>query len=268
MAGGYNNRMGGRWTGYDQQSDYDWSRYGSNPYDQFNQQVGGWLGEIGNPLKLGYDPTGSSTGGLGKWGVHVARPDDPEVGQYMGHILGGQQSSLQDAVKRMAGAGIRRGGMNVAGGPALESSLTQQAMGTLAGGYADRFKQAMDYNKYYQGELASAQKNYMDNIYRTLGLQLQGIGRGADWGTLLQDKIANEYQQNLAWRRGATGRDRETVGWNQKQDQYSRSLYDPVAKAYGDATRLQQYSRGLGGGDWATQVNLALLAGRNLGATV
>jgi hypothetical protein len=102
---------------------------------------------------------------------YVARPDDPEVGNYMAHILGGQRKLMDQYVKGAANAGIRRGGMNAAGGPAAGSSLHHEAMKTLASDYSNRFSQGMDYNRYVKGTLHGEERNRMNDMQSLFGLQ-------------------------------------------------------------------------------------------------
>lgn len=223
------------WNGSNQQSNFDWDVYGANPYMGFVDSMDDWLDEAGNPFTTGYDPSNKS----GNWGTHIARVTDPEVQEYMSHLMGGQQKSLQDYVSRAAGAGIKRGGMNVAGGPALESSLQSQAMNTLAGGYSDRFKSAMDYNKYYQGELQSAANKYRDDLIKGLGMQLQGLNAYGGWNERMGDRRQGEYQSNLNWRRGANARDQAQIAYNQGQDAKSLAALQNTnfQNAFGDASR-------------------------------
>lgn len=68
-----------------------------------------------------------------------------DVNRYMGSLMGGQKSLLDDYVKRAAGAGIRRGGMNVAGASPLEGSLALAATRGLASQYATNYNQAVNY---------------------------------------------------------------------------------------------------------------------------
>ena len=67
------------------------------------------------------------------------------VNRHMGNLMGGQKTLLDDYVKRAAAAGIRRGGMNVAGGSPLESNLVLQATRGLASQYGSNYNQAVNY---------------------------------------------------------------------------------------------------------------------------
>lgn len=237
QLGRYKDPMTGRVT--PGQTGFDFSQYGENPYTNWNTQMGNWLGEVGNPFKL-MAPTQDAQGQWSFGGMHVARPGDPEVQDYMGHIMGGQRQSLQDAVSRMAGAGINRNarGMGLAGTPSAESAMTGQAMQTLAGGYSDRFKQAMDYNKYAKDYETNLMNQYQKNLMQGLGLQLQGLGKGGDWQTGLADRMREAYNADIGFDRGATQRAQQQMKWNQQQDAYVRSLEDPVDRMARQAQRF------------------------------
>ncbi|MGO9567264.1 MAG: hypothetical protein ACLP5H_06975 [Desulfomonilaceae bacterium] len=120
-------------------------------------------------------------GGMSDWGTHVARPADPEVRDYMSNVLGGQRNTLDDYVRRAAGASTRRGGYNKAGSPPLDSALYQQAIESLAKGYGDRFRDAMSYNKYVKGTESTQFSDNMRNLQNLLSLQQRYLSSSSDW---------------------------------------------------------------------------------------
>ncbi len=145
---------------------------------------------------------GSQTSSQGRsWETQVARPQDKAVQDYMEQILGGQRSMLDDYVRRAAGAGITRGGLNVRGGPALDSALHQTAMGTLAKGYADRFREAMNYNKYVRGTLYDQYSDSIRNLQNLLSLQHRYLSSEADWQSRLASLMHGDWRQELEWQR-------------------------------------------------------------------
>lgn len=142
----------------------------------------------------------SSSQGI-SWQTQIARPEDKAVQDYMGHILGGQRSMLDDYVRRAAGAGITRGGLNVRGGPAFDSALHQTAMGALAKGYADRFREAMNYNKYARATAYEQYKDSISNLQNLLSLQHRYLSSEADWQSRVGNLMHDDWRQNLEWER-------------------------------------------------------------------
>ena len=91
----------------------------------------------------------------------VARPDDAEVKRYLDNDLGQQRTILDEYVKRAASAGIKRGGMNVAGSAPLDSSLRAGEISALAAGASQAFRDAMDYGKYVK---STRYKQFQDRL--------------------------------------------------------------------------------------------------------
>ncbi len=118
-------------------SSFDYRRaFGTNPFTRHINNLGSLVSSASGPAARNRGRRTSPGRATG------------EVRDYMSNVLGGQRNQLDDYVRRTAGAGVKRGGMNVAGGPAMDSALHKNAMKTLASGYSDRFREAMDYNKY------------------------------------------------------------------------------------------------------------------------
>jgi hypothetical protein len=160
----------------------------SNPFVGPTRQIAQLVARLSTVQKRpasAQSPGASS--GLSDWGTHVARPADPEVRDYMSNVLGGQRNTLDDYVRRAAGASIRRGGRNAVGSPPLDSALYQQAIESLAKGYGDRFRDAMDYNKYVKGTESSQFSDNMRNLQNLLGMQQRYLSSSADW----QQKMGN-----------------------------------------------------------------------------
>jgi hypothetical protein len=151
-------------------------KYGRNPYVPARRKVSGLIDRMLGDPEVTKSPRSS-----------VARVRDPEVGDYMSDLLAGQGSSLDDYVRRAAGAGIRRAGMNVAGGPALDSALHQDALSNLARGYSDRFRQAMDYDKYVKATEAAQHSDKLRNLANMFGVQDKYLRGQADWQSRFGD---------------------------------------------------------------------------------
>jgi len=184
------------------------SAYGKNPYSDVSMKL--W--ELVNRM-TDRDPSGG--GSFGFRTIRPARPGDPEVQDYMAHVLAGQRNTLDDYVKRTAGAGIRRGGMNVVGGPPLEPSLSHQALSNLARGYSDRFRNAMDYNKYAKDTQYKQYTDKMRNLQDLFGLQHQYLSSGAGWQTHLGDQTLTDWRSDRDWDR--TAPERELALQNMRQ---------------------------------------------------
>ena len=185
------------------QFDYE-KAYGTNPFAdpaQYIAQLLAQQGDVINPSSTGSDQSSAS------WSSALARPDDPEVETYMSHILGGQRKTLDDYVAQAAGAGIKRGGLNVVGGPSLESSLHQMAMKSLAAGYADRFSEAMNYNKYQKEGQYSQYEDSLSNLQDLLGLQHRFLSSEADWQNRLGDTQHGDWRADVDWNRAEPKRE-------------------------------------------------------------
>lgn len=177
--------------------------FGPNPWagttgliaSLLSQMRGGFTGPAGTGTRR------SGRRSFGEWGSSVARPDDRAVYDYMSHVLGGQRNQLDDYIRRAAGAGIKRSGLNVRGGPALDSSLHHMAMGNLARGYGDRFREAMNYNKYVKGATYSQQSDRLKNVQNLLGLQHQYLSSQADWRNRLANLIHGDWRDDLEYNR-------------------------------------------------------------------
>ncbi|MBI5569307.1 MAG: hypothetical protein HY914_05115 [Desulfomonile tiedjei] len=179
-------------------SGFDYGKsYGTSPFSSGSERIGRIVDQ-----EYGNYRANRSKGFLGSAGTHVARPGDREVGDYMENALAGQRNTLDDYVRRAAGAGIRRGGMNVVGGPGLDSSLHQQAMKSLASGYSDRFSRAMDYNKYVKSTQFAQSAEALRNLQNLLDLQHRYVSGQADWQNRLGDQMHEDWRGDVTWQRG------------------------------------------------------------------
>ncbi len=102
---------------------------------------------------------------------YVARPDDKEVSDYMSNILGGQRKLMDEYVGRAANAGVRRGGTNAVGGPAVDSALHHDAMKSLASDYANRFSEGMNYDRYVKGTRYGQERDRVNDMQNLYGIQ-------------------------------------------------------------------------------------------------
>lgn len=195
---------------YEFSFDYE-SAFGSNPWEEptrrISSLVSGLMGSVG-----GFGGSSASGGSAGFTTSFAAGPDDPEVHDYMSHVLGGQQAQLGEYVRRAAGAGIKRGGMNVVGGPALDSALHHTAMKTLAGGYADRFREAMNYNRGLKSEQYRYYTDSMDRLQSMLSTQHRYLSSQADWSTRMGTLKHGDYTRELDWQRDTPFRELKLEG--------------------------------------------------------
>lgn len=179
------------------------SAYGSNPFTDAAKSIAQLIGSQRAAVNR------SSAASAGSSSSSVARPSDPEVEEYMSHIMGGQRKSLDDYVARAAGAGIKRGGLNVVGGPSLESALHQMAMKSLASGYEDRFSEAMNYNKYQKEASYSQYQDSIRDLQNMLGLQHRFLSSEADWQNRLGDTMHGDWRGDVDWNRAEPARELE-----------------------------------------------------------
>lgn len=175
--------------------------YGSNPFSGLAQRVRNQMGS----LSTGASPYGSyaTSAGSGRSGSESVkpRPVDPEVKDYMANVLGGQRNGLDDYVRRAAGAGIRRGGMNVAGGPALDSALHHEAMRNLASGHADRFRDAMAHGQSVRSAEYAQQADSAKTLLSLLDLEQRALASEADWKTRIGDRQREDWRSDQEMKR-------------------------------------------------------------------
>jgi hypothetical protein len=195
--------------------DYE-KAYGGNPFAEPSKYLAQLLARQDEAVNR--YATGRS-GSSASRSAAAARPDDPEVEEYMSHILGGQRKTLDDYVARAAGAGIKRGGLNVVGGPSLDSALHQTAMKTLASGYADRFSEAMNYNKYQKEAGHSQYQDAIRELHNVLGLQHRFLTSQTDWQNRLGDTMHGDWRGDVDWNRSAPNRELELEQTRRRMEQ-------------------------------------------------
>ncbi len=170
----YGGKLSGNFGSYSSSRD--------NPFLEPSRQIADLIARLSSAQMQG---SASGTPGINSgsfsWQSHAARPADPEVRDYMSNVLGGQRNTLDDYVRRAAGASIKRGGKTTAGGPPLDSALYQQAIESLAKGYGDRFRDAMNYNRYVKGTESSQVSDNMRNLQNLLSLQQRYLSSATDW---------------------------------------------------------------------------------------
>jgi hypothetical protein len=173
--------------------------YGANPWTAPTAQLSSLVGRM-----LGQYGRGSSAGAsYGSWGVKPTGPDDPQAADYMQHTLGGQRSLLDEYVKSAAGAGIKRSGMNVRGGPAYDSALHHTAMSNLAAGYGDRFKDAMSYARQVNAEAYRQYADRMKAAENLLTQQQRYLASQSDWDARMGSLQHGDWRAQLDWERDA-----------------------------------------------------------------
>jgi hypothetical protein len=176
-------------------SSFDYHRaFGTNPFTSHVNNLDSLVDRASGPA------SGRS------WDTYVARPGDREVKDYMSNVLGGQRNQLDDYVRRTAAAGVKRGGMNVTGGPVFDSALHQSAMKTLAAGYSDRFREAMDYNKYVKGTGYKVARDNAGDLQNFLNIQQRYVQGAADWQNRVGDAMRADWHGDVDWNRSEPNR--------------------------------------------------------------
>ncbi|MFC1834688.1 hypothetical protein ACFL2Q_08135 [Thermodesulfobacteriota bacterium] len=192
--------------------------FGSNPWTKATSQISSMVNRLSRSLGRG---GGFGAGGGSARGM-IARPGDAAVKDYMSHVMGGQRNQLDEYVRRAAGAGISRSGLNVRGGPAMSSSLHHSAMKNLAAGYAGRFSEAMNYNKYLKATQQSLYQSQMSQLQSLLGTQHSYISSQADWRRNLANLKHSDWRDRLEYQRQAPFRQNQLarLKMDLKQDQW------------------------------------------------
>lgn len=167
--------------------------------------------------------------------------------------MGGQRKAMQDYIRQAAGAGIQRSGLNVRGGPALDSALHQSAMKNLAAGYADRFREAMNYSRQQRAEQYSRSQDRFRDIQNLMNLQHRYLSSQDQRDTRLADLIYGDWKEQRDYERNAPMRElemdrlRRAAQQQQWQDYQARRQ---TQRAEAEQSRLeQQYRKGLAKAD-------------------
>ncbi len=168
--------------------DYN-SLFGSNPFSAGKSEIETLITRLRD--KLAQSSPLSSTG----------LDDDSIVRDYMDHSLGAQRKLLDDYVKAAAGAGIKRGGFGIMGGPRTDSALAYSAIQNLAKDYSTRLKQALE----HAGQVRDSQrKQYQDdmlNLQKLLNVKKGYLSEEADWKEKLAEAIRSDWEKQVEWRR-------------------------------------------------------------------
>lgn len=170
-----------------QQLDYE-KLYGANPFSEKKKEIEDLISLLREKMPQKQPDPFSGV-------------DDPEVQNYMSSTLGSQRKLLYDYVKAAAGAGLKRGGFNVMGGPRLDSSLTYSALQNLAKDYANRLKAALKYGADMADAKTQQYDNYMLDLQKLLGLQKGYLAEEADWKEKLAQAIRQDLQKQTQWMR-------------------------------------------------------------------
>jgi hypothetical protein len=250
----------------------------SDPYAAYNSDMTGYSKTLldrvinqGPWSQLGAGPGGTS----GTMSFGYPNPLDPNaqkmLGAYMGNLRGGQQNLLQDYISRQAGAGVQRGGMNAAGGPALDSSLQQQAMKNLAGQYGSNYGQSMGYMKDLYGNWGNMYNTQAQLAGQLAGQRLQGLQGSEQYG---QQMLGRWGDVNTA-QANAYGNDANT--WNQwaqaapQRQQQQRQMYNAQQDRQSQQASQENMRQQLRQSQQATaqspQVNPLGVPGQNLASS-
>jgi hypothetical protein len=239
---------------------FNYREFGDNPWvkptKQISDLVARMLAAVPDPrARTAAKGTGSS---YARWGSDSPGPDDPAVRGYMDHVLGGQRNALDEYVRRAAGAGIRRSGLNVRGGPALDSTLHQAAMRNLAGGYSGRFREAMNFAKQLRGESYRKYRDSMTDLQNLLASRHGYLSSQSDWTKNLAGLKHTDWLRELGWERDAPFRSnrlamsdlnlkraRMNMNWA-REDRGERQRR--LTEAMQNVKRISNMSRGYG--DW------------------
>ncbi len=138
-----------------------------------------------------------------------ARPTDTAVQDYLGNILGGQRTTLDDYVRRSAAASVGRGGFGPVRGVPVESDLHAKAMATLASGFADRFSRAMDYGKYAKESEYRAGRDSQKDVQDLYGTQFNYLKALTDLQSRLGDLMRADWAGDVNWERDSARREIE-----------------------------------------------------------
>lgn len=126
--------------------------------------------------------------------------DDGAVQDYMSYSVGAQRKLLDDYVKAAAGAGVKRGGFGVMGGPRLDSTLMYAALQNLAKDYPTRLKQALKYGSDIGDSRRKQREADMLSLQKLLSVQKGYLSEEADWREKLAHSILRDREQQAALR--------------------------------------------------------------------
>jgi hypothetical protein len=163
--------------------------------------------------------------------------NQPQINQHLSNLMGGQRQSLQDYVRQAAGAGIQRGGMNVAGGGSLGSQLAMQATRGLAGQYGQNYNQATAAANQDRASLQALLGQMQSGAQSSYGNQMSGYQGGlnelglqrTDYGRDQSAQLAKDLAQyqggltQMGMQREDYGKDLATRQANQQQQRSSLS---------------------------------------------
>ncbi len=83
----------------------------------------------------------------------------------------------------------------------MDSALHQNAMKTLASGYSDRFREAMDYNKYVKGTAYQMSRDSAGDLQNFLNIQQRYVQGSADWQSRLGEAKRADWRGDVDWNR-------------------------------------------------------------------
>jgi hypothetical protein len=253
---------------YGQYSDF----FRQNPYqNQYANLLGRLQGYSGtlmnrnlqaNPLGTIFSNPNQFKSQFG-YSSNAVSPDNPNLSKWMANLRGGQQNLLNQAVNRMANAGIAssRGGMGVMGGMDPRSQMAQHATGQLAQQYSTDFSKAVEWerqNAELQNQTANAMAQMYANVYGTdmqtaanlLQQELQGTKYSADDLNAYLNAMYGAYAQDTAWTNQQIA-NRPNEQWQQRQRyQQQRQWDEERAKQYEINRLISTWPQQPQGRDW------------------
>jgi len=235
---------------YPSSFDYQ-AAFGENPWVRPTEQISNLVAKYASSLAPRATQSNAGSTSYSSWESPAVDPSDPAVSRYMSHLLGGQRQQLNEYVRRAAGAGIQRSGLNVRGGPGLGSSLRHAVMQTLAAGYGDRFRQAMDYGKYVKGASYSQYREGLKDLQNLLSTQHRYLSSQVDWSGRLAALKHGDWQRESEWERDSPFRQlrlqqgRQQLKMSQWRDMTER---EALPRALEEKNRLER--------DWQRAIGL------------
>lgn len=202
-----------------QKPDYD-SLFGAEPFSSKRTEIETLINQLRE--KLAQSRQEAYTG-----------VNDPAVQDYMNYSVSEQKKLLDDYVRAAAGAGIKRGGFGVMGGPRLDSALKYSAIQSLAKDFSSRLSQALSQGSKVKDSQRKQYQEDMLNLQKLLSLQKRYLEDEADWKEKLAQAIRQDWEKQIEWAR------QDQITKSQAEAEQSRYRADQL-KAEAEMKRSQQ----------------------------
>lgn len=161
----------------------------------------------------------------------------------MNDMLSGQRNQLDDYVKRAGMTGIQRGGFQQ---QTAAPSAQYDAIKNLAGGYGDRYNQALAYmnqlGEFDQRNYQTQAQTYSDLV--GAATQYQSGAEQRELEAYLQQKAGEAAMaQQLAQQQWQTGERMGTQGWQSQEAMREREQQAALQQAQAQAAMTQQQAQ-------------------------